>query len=648
MRHWLLGITLITGLAAHAASYGTFESMWGSPECVASIGNGGLTLGVDASGCVTVCRWPGPGSPTQVALPAPGGMLWALRYGGATRWLDQLTAGVSPQRDGTTLKAVSTLPGLDASLVQEMTVHPEKDVACIRLRVSGAPEDLEVFWYADLSPDDRVLPELPDAGCLPENLRDFAAYVDTSKRTVFHFRPTGLSSIDWRDAEKWARQGSTPPPAEIAREGVWIGYAVEEPGSFAWCGPAGGAQSVREQIALGKTGSASVATGQTASGAAFPGSAGESKRIATIYMAFGTSHEEVLAGLQYAAERGYEGLLEEARHYAQQVTSGSPLLSQAAPEIANALLDYQFTLAAALDRGSGAIVRAPLSRPPLALDIPRHSVWASLALDVLGQTEAAERHLAFLLAAVRTQDRPGMPAGSLPAALHTNGTQGIPHVVLDGEVPAWLLWAVWQHAALMDTESGKAFLSRNWGSVQLMAIFLMNRSGVRPGATAYSFSPEFLGENESATFSISAYVGLTSAAAIAEHLGEERPEWLACLRDLEDRILTWFDETCADPGAQDQALALWPAALVDTDDPRWEPVTAAALHSLESAPPEKALLAMFQLAMLWREQPSKLAQLAPVLPEVMLRAQAVRPLDSLDAARALLTGAAIEGQLQLR
>ncbi|MCC6697238.1 MAG: hypothetical protein IT365_16540 [Candidatus Hydrogenedentes bacterium] len=659
MRFWLWGLGMLASVSAHGAGYGTLEHMWGPPECVAVVGNGGLTLGLDADGCITVCRWPGPGSPNQVPPPprdanasdaravAPRGLSWGFRYAGKTYWLEPQTTQLA-QRHGTTLTSSHSLPGLDISLTQELTVHPNKGLACIRLSISGLQQDLDAFWYADFSPDDRVIPELPDASGLPASLRDFAAYLDTAHRTAFHFRPSALSSIDWREAETWTRQDAAPPPGAVARDGVWIGYTVVEQRAFVWCGPADGPQSVRAQLETGEGAHAASAMGQTASAAAFPIHATERERTATIFLAFGKTHEEVLAGLQYATERGYEGILQESREYVQRLLGALPPWVHADPKLQEALLNAQSTLAASLDYENHAIVRAPLARPPLAVDIPRHSIWAGLALDALRQTETAERHLEFLLSAVRREDRPGMPAGSLPAALHTNESQGAPHVILDGEAPAWLLWAIWQHAANMDAESGKAFLSRHWDTAQAMAAFLMNRSGQRPNTPVYSFAPESLGEDESASFLIAAYVGLKSALAIAGILGEERPEWQTCQRDLEDRVRTWFDESIDSEVNQVQALALWPTGIIDAEDPRWDAVAAVALQSLESTAPEVALRTAFQLAMLWRDHPERLERLVVVLPEIFRRANEARPVDSLDAARTVLTCAAVSGNLQLR
>ncbi|MCC6487070.1 MAG: hypothetical protein IT364_06180 [Candidatus Hydrogenedentes bacterium] len=652
MRFWLWGLAVFVCFPAHASSYGILEQIWGMPECLAVAGNGNLTLGVDAAGSITVCRWPGPGSPNQVPLPphdatAPRGLSWALRYRGRTHWL-ALETVASPRRQGRTLTSTHTLPGVNASITQELTVHPNKNLACIRMSVSGLQEDLDAFWYADFSPDERVVPELPDASGLPASLRDFAVYLDTAQHTAFHFRPSDLSSIDWREAEAWTRQATAPPPGAVARDGVWVGYSVLEPGASVWCGSADGPRSVRAQIESGEVMHAASATGQTASAAAFSIHVIERGRTATVYLAFGKTREEVLAGLQYASERGYEGFLQETREHGQQVLAALPRWVQTNPALQDVLLNAQATLAASIDYGNNAIIRAPLARPPLAVDIPRHSVWAGLALEALGQTETAQRHLEFLLSAVRKEDRPGMPAGSLPAALHADGSQGVPHVVLDGEAPAWLLWAVWQHAAGMNTEAGKALLLQNWDAAQAMATFLMNRSGQRPNAIVYSFVPESLGEDESPAFMVAAYAGLRSALAIAESIGEERPEWKAAVNDLEYRVRAWFDECAGSQTDQLQALTLWPIGIIDAEDARWEPIVAVALHSLESVPPEVALRTAFQLAMLWREHPERLARLGEILPEIVRRASVARPVDSLDAARAVLACAALSGNLPLR
>ncbi|MBM3289814.1 MAG: hypothetical protein FJY92_06645, partial [Candidatus Hydrogenedentes bacterium] len=59
---------IVCSIAALAApgAYGVLESISGQPDCAAAAGNGPLTVGIDATGNVSVCRWPGPTAPNHV------------------------------------------------------------------------------------------------------------------------------------------------------------------------------------------------------------------------------------------------------------------------------------------------------------------------------------------------------------------------------------------------------------------------------------------------------------------------------------------------------------------------------------------------------------------------------------------------------
>ncbi len=616
---------------AAASPYGFIGTLGDGNGSTAVSGNGRLTVGVNAFGHIDACRWPGPARANQISsVPADPetdsryGLLWGLRIGDKTVWLDgahEITHSQSVPANGPIIRTQSDLDGVPGAVVQETFVLGDRDVLVARIQVSPAMQG-QAIWYADASPCSTVVPELPFLSFLWRGGQDFAAFADETRRTVYQFRPKDLAAQDWAEARRWISDPETPQPEVFQRDGVWIAYAC-----------AGGLQS---SSCSDGTHAGPSAVGDCTATAVPTLEDGDRVRTATMYVAFGASRKGVDDDIAFALERGYDALRQSMLDAWEPVLAGaSHVLSPDSPEFREPLLHELTTLSIATSQESGAIVRAPGSQPVLALDYPRHSIWAGLALDFLGLTETSQRHLEFLLSLVRIEDRTGMPAGSLPVAVYGDGTQGLPHAVLDGEAAGWLLWAVQQHDTFLSGERHEAFIADSWPALDNLATFLMSRSDVDSGIPPYSFNSRALREETTDDFLIACCVGLRSASALAHLAGQDRPEWAARVKALEDALEsrafstggTW---TAARP------LSYWAAGILDPGDPRWDAATQQALASLDAAPPDEALRTLCDLAFLWRDQPGRLQTLKPILLPAIERARAVRPVDSLDAARAIL------------
>lgn len=623
---------LIPGHPCFATSYGFFETLGGSADCRAISGNGRLTVGVDASGRIVACRWPGPGHANHVT---GRGLEWGIRAGDRVDWLDDTRQAVNAQTvpaDGPFIRTETSVAAIPGSVVQEAFVHADHDI--IASRIATSPEvDGDILFYADLSPCTAVIPEVPFLDFLSTGARDFAAFVDGS--IVYHFRPLVSTSQDWHETRRWAHDPEHPEPEAFERDGVWIAYTFADGVHAASCGPATGEHSILNAVTSGRVAGAVATTGDCAS-TAYPVTAShERERTATVFIAFGASREEVDQSLAFALEQGYEGLRQGTQDAWTPVLAGATSrVSRDFPEFEEPLASALMSISMATSQESGAIVRAPGPHPQLSVDYPRHSAWAGLALDYLGLTETSQRHLLFLLANVRTIDSPGMPAGSTPAALHGDGKEGLPRVVLDSEAVGWLLWVLHQHYEILDPDRHEAFAETAWPHVVNMSAFLMSRSSPAPGVPIYAFDPRRLKEASTDEFLISACIGLRSAAAMAHAAGEERLEWQDRVKQLEDLLRARALSADGNWVAQ-RPLSYWAAGIMDSSDPRWEPATDRALATVEQQPPDQALRDLCDLAFLWRDQPDRLDQLRSVLHKVILQPRE-RPTDTLDAARIIL------------
>ena len=101
MRRSLLtfvGVFLAAGAAA--SGFDALEDLYGPGDLAMASGFGGLTVGVNGRGTVSLCRWPSPGYHDQVGYrttsreePALGvredhGLIWGIELDGALRWLN--------------------------------------------------------------------------------------------------------------------------------------------------------------------------------------------------------------------------------------------------------------------------------------------------------------------------------------------------------------------------------------------------------------------------------------------------------------------------------------------------------------------------------------------------------------------------------
>jgi hypothetical protein len=624
------------------------EAIGGQCETVAVTGNGRLTVGINEFGQILSCRWPGPGHANQVSSSSGSrnkveparlrGMTWGIRSGGRIVWLDgtnQTNSVQSVAQEVPVVQTQSHMEGLAGAITQETFVYGDADILVTRLRISPAIEG-EAIWYADASPRTALVPELPILEGLCSGARDFAAFVDES--IVYHVRPTELTSLDWDEAQRWAQNPGAASPDFLGREGVWIAYTSPDGFLAAACG------AVSDRGANGEfqSGGAS-AFGDCASSAAPRFVEREGERIATVVVTIGNSRDEVDRNIAFALEQGYDGLLRATRDAWNPVLDGAvQRLSPTSPELQPPFVRALATVFAATSQESGAIVRVAADRPILALDYPRHSIWAGLALDYLGLTETSERHLRFLLSHVRTEDGPGMPAGSIPAALYGDGTPGLPHVVLDADASGWLLWAVEQHTGNLGDAEREPFVTDVWAHIQHLADFLMVRSDPGAGMPMYAFNPRSLREASTEESLIAHFMGLRSAAVLSQIVREVRPEWGVRIDELEDAVA---NQAFSSDGAwvAERPLSFWATGILDAEDPRWAAVSNDVLENVNRVAPDRAMRDLCDLALLWQNQPERLERLKPALIPVIARANAARPLDTLDAARSILSILIVSG-----
>ncbi|MEK7862442.1 MAG: hypothetical protein AAB295_04170, partial [Chloroflexota bacterium] len=582
---------LIVGFAAIAdtGSYGLLESVGGRVDCAAVTGNGKLTVGIDAKGAVSVCRWPGPTAPNQISYadtpPSNGGAMWGMVRGKTIEWLPR-TAGDVRIAEGAgaapVVHAVYERLGVTATAF----VHAERAIAVFRLQFADPPQQAEVVWASDFSPCATNMRAVPSSELFLTSRRDLVAFAGNG--AIYHARPDDAGSKAWDQADAWLDGGADPDWFE-KRDGVWIGYSSSTPFSGAVCGAERGDRSA---VALAESADwdrQTKAVGACASAARIPFDA-DGKSV-TVFVVLGERRAHVDDALSAARAMGYDGLLEETqRSWREKFSAATRPVSAPAPVAAL----YERALRRLLlcvDEQTGAVARAPYSRPPFAVDMPRFGPWATLALDLANDTEAGGRLVEFHARCVRTSDAPGAPAGSLPAAVYSSGVEAAPRAVLDVQAAAWLLWSIWQHDARIAEQERQGYRDEMWKAVELAGDFVSSWCRAVRDAPVLSFDPARLSDSASLETVAVACAGIRAAGSFANAIGHDKPEWAARALELED-FLRFHALDAAGNFEIAAPLVLWPTELVAAGDPRWVAPVQAAMDRIQAGPGPESLKAL--------------------------------------------------------
>ncbi|HOZ48641.1 MAG TPA: hypothetical protein PK468_18675 [Candidatus Hydrogenedentes bacterium] len=611
---------------AWAEEIATLERLWGPADATAAVANGSLAVCVNGTGRLTACHWPSPGYYNQISyrtvsseapllgVEAHHGAMWGLRADGKTSWVTAppWTARQFSFRAGE-VDTECRWPDSDRVVLQRTLVHTDRDILATHIAVKMDGEPAPLIWYADFSPCTRVIPELPVADWLLDAWNDFAAFADGDRPTIYHFRPRDPGSVAWRQAEEWAATGAMGAHASELGSGVWIGITSDTAVVGLQCGTTDGPDSAFEQAARGVLGGRGAAVGRCNSALMIEPHVEEDAYSASIYVAFGASRAEVDSALEHAVTGGFESMAvgNTVRWWARLAPAALPAMRD--PELADLCRRCLIAILGNVDRRSGAIVRAPISQPPLALDWPRHGFWIDLALDLAGYHDLVERHTLFYARLLRSRDAPGKPAGSVPAAAYSNGVEALPHMALEPDAVAWILNACWRHARFLESEERQRYLNQMWDPIRQGADFLVSWVDSRSGGPLPAFRPDALRDDSDVSLLLATFLGVDAALRVASEPDRPAPAaWRDRRRELKALILIqcigqdgrWIGEGPVPFGLEEIAAAVAPP------EPGVEEGWVARLADRRGV---EFLQALCELAVAWRGDPGKLARLKPFL-----------------------------------
>ncbi|HPO14101.1 MAG TPA: hypothetical protein PLI09_11700 [Candidatus Hydrogenedentes bacterium] len=527
-----------------------WEQLFGPADVSAVSGNGGLTIGVNSFGRLTSCRWPSPGGNDQLGyrafsrdLPNLGvrpedGAQWAFQTDQGLFWLtgppwqteQHYASDVSSE-----IITVSQLPDTPVVATQQLFACTERDVLVWRVHLAGLKTPPRIYWFANFTPCTRQLPELPITDWLLDPLNDFSVFADPENQAIYHFRPDNPSSSDWERARQLAARKAPPQEWYAFGEGIWIGYAGLTPLRAFQCSVDLSPDAPLSQIKSGHLSGTPSAVGQCQSAIELEPRQDQYGYTAEVVAAFGKNRDHVDTALKFARERGYDPLRRNMEIHWSAFLEEASLDGAGESDLGRrrALL----IIAQSMDRETGAIVRAPITQPPRAMDSARDGAWMTLALDLAGLHALAEQHLRFYLPAIRSVSKASAPKGSLPMASCANHTEAVPGVILETGEAAWWLSSVWKHAQLLPPEHRLSLLTSLWKDILPVSRFLSEWTQPVAGAPLPTFQSDTCRDSRQILSILHAYMGMTAASNIAQTLNkDESGDWITNARDLEAQI----------------------------------------------------------------------------------------------------------------
>ncbi len=630
----LWGILLMLWGACAAAWPG--ESLLGPADVSAVIGQGALTVGVNPSGRISVCRWPSPGfhdqlryrtisaeSPLQGVSPRHG-LMWGLRTAGAMHWLTG-PPWTSRQRyaGAQMVETVSALSN-GVSATQTVFTIAQRDAFVCHIEVSGLSAPPDLYWFAGFAPCTRLLPQLPLADWRLDDANDFAAFRDVTSQTTYHFRPNEVRAKIWNLARECVESRALAQRWSALGDGAWMGYASPNPVRAFQCGLVNQRGGPFEQAEAGALSGASSAAGRCESAVLLQPESRDSVYAATVYVAFGASMAKVDELLQGALGASPGALAAETEQAWRDTLAPLRFPVTKDPELDALANRCAVALLTAMDASSGAIVHAPITQPPLAVELPRHALWSTWAFDAIRGREQAARHAAFLAGLVRLEGRRAAPRGSLPFAAYANGVEASPSFWVDVQAAGAFLWTLSKHVEFLSENERAAFLGEHWNAIEAASDFLTAWLDPATRLPRPGFSPDRLRDVCDDELLVSVFVGMQNALCLATWAGADKPAWRERLTDVESlvrfRLLNdqngWKDPT---------PLRFWFTGLVPAASNAWDVSIEAALAGLDAAAPDVLPDTLLALAMLSPPRPNVHAQLCRMLPSAMKRALKLSP-----------------------
>lgn len=319
----------------------------------------------------------------------------------------------------------------------------------------------------------------------------------------------------------------------------------------------------------------------------------------SVLFAFGKTRAEAAAALeairavpvatrQANAEAASQSFFEGARLPAERLGARVREVAQ------RALLNIYV----ARDRTSGALFASVARQPAYHLDWPRDGAFLTSALDVAGIHAPVSQRALWFSGLVRQEATTGdpilnpyvpvdpdtgvqaFPAGALEMNYFGDGTIGGP-VRFEIDNTALHVWATVEHLAHLEEPKRRELAEALWPSTKQMTELLARWRHPKTRLPALANEDDHLELTSSLHGAAPVFAALESAARLARFLGheEDSARYVARAEELRAAIFeTYFDPQSGlfrtrrggepGPGQGSTAWLVWPARLLERDDPR--------------------------------------------------------------------------------
>jgi hypothetical protein len=438
-----------------------------------ALGNGRLSAALTPRGITTLhresthstdpLRWQRIGGPQDTPQPPPAT---------ATLWNADLPV----------FQASLTATQADPELGIIAFVHPTHDILAIQITLHTPDPDQHLRFESRLAPAARY--PIAAEGLLPalQPQRGFAAFAAENAQRLYLFRPanagrtrralaaasTATAAKQWPRMEggTWAAFASAEDTLDVQSDGKVLGpgTGIVEPG------PIHLSPTARE-------------TGP--------------RRQYRLYIALGHTKEDVDAQLDALTRQGFDTALEETRAWWRDRLHAPQIIQRlpgAAPLLRKSLQD----LLLCVNPHTGAALEAPLASDPFPRAHPRDAVWIIEALHRADTPQPAAGLATFLLRALAPNPNAPQHQGTLPTALHSDGSPAMPPGLIDTAATAWALLAAAQHIARLDPAERGTFLHPHHDALLAARSFLAGwrmADGIPAPAYDPSLGRDSVGEN---------------------------------------------------------------------------------------------------------------------------------------------------------
>ncbi|MFO8055677.1 MAG: hypothetical protein R6V10_00080 [bacterium] len=614
---------------------------YGATAINAATGNQGLSVGINRKGTVTLFKWPSPSFYDHVKFMTASrkdermgaleneGVLSGVRYRGGDRegffWLRDAYK-TQRYRGPRSVVVITEFKNSEAGILVEQSdfVDPDNDVLWRHYLVKKLPgSDVEraaLVSYLNFAPQVSKIPFLP--------LRDWC------------LDEIGNSKLEWQGDHDLFIHSKTGKDKSIDKKvsvNIAFGFAKEssahQAGYDRKCSLLR-APAKKDPFYMAAEGlqESDQAFGQVAAAVEKELDLSGGEAQASLLVSAAPAKKEAVELIEEARQKDYSRSLDRVEKAWQERLANIPLPRSDDPRIKKVAIRSVISMLLGSDRDSGAVVASMSTQPPYGLDWPRDGAFINMALMEAGFPDLVRKRNLFLAS---VQSRPGhkvrhVPKGNWASNYTADGVPGFPLIWWEIDETGW---GIYQLVRYYEQTGDVDYLEEVYPAVERAADFLVEFKDPKTGMQKKAHEDDNPKKTQTPHGAVPVYIGLRAAARAAHALDrpEHKKKWLARSEEIKKAMLDLFyDPACKrfvrDPdkrgGCDDRVrlskaagLILWPAGMLDDNDPRAEHAADQLWEALSRSFDGEREMGYYEvygllcLAHYWKDRPEKLERL---------------------------------------